>query len=187
MPEVTAELAKRIMKATFEKAYARTHPIMDEIMASDHRLEILSQILPKLPGSSVTALFLCNLDQVMKFSLDDYRQLYGLISGHDVAIFDLTVFLVDIGGIRGEQIRNFYLDCPTGMFEHEVVFVRFKDGHGDDMALDASEISIAEGEERLFKIYFEEYDVSEGEILTFREHLQSLRLGHPSELRQPKD
>ena len=90
-------LCRKVLFASAKRQWAELHSIMQSILVKENRLTLLAHLLARAPGSSVDKLLLCGLPDWLSLNDSELRELYARCGGHDIAIYNLTAFLLTYG------------------------------------------------------------------------------------------
>lgn len=152
-------LAKSISDAVKRKEYSRLEPMMRDIFFRDDAVHALAFLIDRLPGIVLDALFLCGLSYLTRMSDEDYKELYGLLEGRNVAFYQLTRFLIIHGGARGRTLRRL---CAN--FEEIRRIDQFQRYLKEEAELPGNE-------EKMNRLIYIDYKIDARDVLMFRDRL----------------
>ncbi|MFZ6760666.1 hypothetical protein ACO0K9_25955 [Undibacterium sp. Ji50W] len=96
--------ARKITDSVKRRAYSELEGIMQSIFLQEHKVVLLADLSDRLASSVFEAFFLCGLPYLLGMQIEEYRKLYELSKGHDIAIYQITRFLIIHGGARKQVL-----------------------------------------------------------------------------------
>jgi hypothetical protein len=97
------ELAKRLSYLAVKHQYSEFESIMQTIFDQEAKLRILVELANRLSGA-FQSLCLCGLPYLIKLTEDDYIELYRLAHEKNIAVYNLTRFLL----VHGRATRSVF-------------------------------------------------------------------------------
>ena len=150
--------AQKISERSRKREYSGLEPIMAEIVQGESRLDILAGLAKRLPGMALQEFFLCGLPHLTNLKSEDFKTLFALSSAHEIAIYNLTRFLIEHGRASKKTLQ--------ALCENFSEIEKIAQFHS---YLEGSSLQVNEG--RMNQIYYKELRVAPECLAKFREQL----------------
>ncbi|MFZ6723704.1 hypothetical protein ACO0LK_26360 [Undibacterium sp. Ji49W] len=107
--QATMELnffAAKITDSVKRKEYSELEVIMQSIFLRENKIVLLAGLSDRLPSVVFGAFFLCGLPYLLEMQIEEYRKLYDLSKEHDIAMYQISRFLIIHGGARKQVLET---------------------------------------------------------------------------------
>ncbi|MFZ6711684.1 hypothetical protein [Undibacterium sp. TC9W] len=98
--------SKTITGVVQRREYSELEVIMRDVLLQENKIILLAALSDRLTSTVFVAFFLCGLPNLLKMPLDEYRHLYQLSKGRDIAIYQITRFLIIHAGARKQVLQS---------------------------------------------------------------------------------
>jgi hypothetical protein len=118
---------------------------------------LLASLSNRLPSGAFQDFFLCGLTYLVNLSSREFKKLFELSSGHDIAIYNLTRFLIIHGGAKKKALQALCVD-----FSEIEKVDQFNTRLAEDSRLPLNE-------DKMNRLYYKEFKIPQELIETFKE------------------
>jgi hypothetical protein len=152
-------LSKKISSFVKSRSYDELGLVMKGIFQRDDKLQIVVELADRLPSSSLQDLFLSGITHITNLNDSDYKKMFELAAGRDIAIYNITRFLIIHGGARRSVLQRIVHNFD------EIQRIQQFHAYLDNTAI------LESNEKKMNEHLYRTIKISESTILAFREKL----------------
>lgn len=159
-------LSSKIVAHTMKGDWITCKKVMESIFAEESKLEIIAELINRLPNTAFELFFLNGLSYISQMEAHQFKNLFSLLKANPLGMYNLERFFVGYGGITRKDFSDM-----VGNLDYSAT-------------CDVDEKSISENNlanvrimsrDEYTKMMCVHYDVPIDHVVAFHEKLKSLK------------